>query len=167
MGRQFGAAMGMMNGPNELLHSLSELRPGEAKRRFRKSIFEDFASKGPFGHCACAYCGQWNDKLTIDHIVPKSKGGPHFAKWNSIPSCLVCNASKGSLPVFEWWRPTEFWSKEREEVLLAWVYANSFVSAHTDLSNWEAWCEATQRTLPIHEDNKKGARLPLLTMYAA
>ena len=56
---------------------------------------------------------------------------------------------------------------EREEVLLAWVYANSFVSAHTDLSNWEAWCEATQRTLPIHEDNKKGARLPLLTMYAA
>jgi hypothetical protein len=79
----------------------------------------------------------------------------------------VCNASKGSLPVFEWWRPKEIWSKEREEVLLAWVYANSFVSAHTDLCNWEAWCEATQRTLPIHEDTKKGARLPLLTMYAA
>jgi 5-methylcytosine-specific restriction endonuclease McrA len=73
--------MRMSNGPEELLHSLSELRPGDAKRRYRKSIFEDYSVGGPFGHCACAYCGKWNEKLTIDHIVPKSKGGPHFAKW--------------------------------------------------------------------------------------
>jgi len=149
--------MGMRNGPDDLLQSLSELRPGEAKRRYRKSIFEDFSTKGPFGHCACAYCGAWGEKLTIDHIVPKSKGGPHFAKWNNIPSCLDCNADKGSLLLFEWWRPQKFWTQKREEALLAWVYAHSFVSAHTDLGSWEQWMEDTQRILPVHEQPKEKA----------
>jgi hypothetical protein len=151
--------MGMRNGPDDLLHSLTELRPGEAKRRYRRSIFEDFPTKGPFGHCACAYCGSWNEKLTIDHIVPKSKGGPHFAKWNNIPSCLSCNASKGSLPLFEWWRPQEFWTQKREDTLLSWVHAHSFVSAHTDIGTWEQWMEETQRILPIHEHSKEKAAL--------
>ena len=146
--------MGMRNGPEALLQSLSELRPAEAKRRYRKSIFEDYGLRGPLGHCACAYCGQWNEKLTIDHIVPKSKGGPHFAKWNSAPSCLACNADKSNFSLFEWWRPKQFWSQQREEILLGWIHHHSFVSAHTDLSSWEAWCEATQRVLPLHE---KGA----------
>jgi len=159
--------MGMRNGPNELLHSLSELRPGDAKRRFRKSIFEDFPVRGPLGQAACAYCGKWHEKLTLDHIVPKSKGGAHFAKHNLVPSCLACNADKGSLPVFEWWRPLECWTEEREEVLLSWIHANSFVSAHTDLSDWEAWCEATQRALPIHETKKEGACGPFLSMWQA
>lgn len=159
--------MGMRNGPNELLHSLSELRPGDAKRRFRKSIFEDFPLRGPLGQAACAYCGKWHEKLTLDHIVPKSRGGAHFAKHNLVPSCLACNADKGSLPVFEWWRPLECWTEEREEVLLSWIHANSFVSAHTDLSDWEAWCEATQRALPIHETKKEGACGPFLSMWQA
>lgn len=147
--------MGMVNGPDDLLHSLIELRPGEAKRRYRKSIFEDFPTRGMLGHCTCAYCGKSNEKLTIDHIVPKSKGGPHFAKWNSIPSCLSCNADKGSLPVFEWWRPQKFWTQRREEILLAWVHSHSFVSAHTDISGWEQWMETVQRVLPIHERPKE------------
>ena len=50
--------MGKDNGAEELLFSLSVLRPGEAKRRFRKSIFEDYPLRGTFGHCACAYCGK-------------------------------------------------------------------------------------------------------------
>jgi len=143
--------MGKRNGADDLLYSLSELRPGEAKRRFRKSIFEDFPTKGPLGHCACAYCGKWNEKLTIDHIVPKSSGGPHFAKYNLTPACFSCNASKGSQRIFEWWRPKEFWTEERERVLLAWIYAHSFISAHTDVGSWEEWMERTQRTLPINE----------------
>lgn len=159
--------MGKRNGPDELLHSLSVLRPSDAKRRFRKSIFEDYPLRGPFGHCACAYCGRWNEKLTIDHIVPKSKGGPHFAKWNMIPSCLKCNASKSNFPLFEWWRPLEQWSQHREEVVTAWIYAHSFVSAHTDLSEWEAWCEATQRVLPLHEKGAIIGPFPLGGLCAA
>jgi hypothetical protein len=149
--------MGQENGPENLLYSLSVLRPGDAKRRFRKSIFEDFSARGPFGHCACAYCGKWNEKLTIDHIVPKSKGGPHFAKWNSAPSCLGCNASKSNYALFEWWRPQEFWSQKREDLLMAWIHSHSFVSAHTELGEWEQWMEETQRVLPIHENKEKAA----------
>ncbi len=149
--RQLNSAMLSANGPDELLYSLIELRPGDAKRRFRKSIFEDYFLRGPFGQCACAYCGTWNEKLTIDHIVPKSKGGPHFSRWNTIPACRSCNISKQNLPVFEWWRPQDFWTEEREEKLMAWVYCNSFVSAHTDQKDLEEWCEKKGLVLPVHQ----------------
>ena len=42
----------------------------------------------------CAYCGKRNtDNMTIDHIIPKSKGGRH--SWdNCVTSCLKCNGHK-------------------------------------------------------------------------
>jgi len=139
------------SGPDGLLYSLIELRPGDARRRFRKSIFEDYPLKGPLGHCACAYCGAWNEKLTLDHIVPKSKGGPHFARYNLVPSCQKCNLDKGAEPIFEWWRPQLFWTARREELLTAWVYQNSFVSAHTSLQDIEAYAEEHGLYLPSQE----------------
>lgn len=151
--------MGGDNGPDALLHCLIELRPAEAKRRFRRSIFEDYFLKGPLGQPACAYCGKWHEKLTLDHLVPKSKGGPHYAKWNLVPACHEHNGAKGDLPVFEWWRPQGCWTEEREQFLLAWVHANSFVSAHTDLHELEQWMEKVQRVLPIHEQRKEKAAL--------
>jgi hypothetical protein len=161
--------MGGDHGPDFLLHSLIELRPADAKRRFRKSIFEDYPLRGPLGHCACAYCGKWNEKLTLDHIVPKSKGGPHFSKFNLAPSCFSCNSSKGSQNIFEWWRPKEFWTEERERTLLAWIHSHSFISAHTALKEQEQWMEETQRVLPVHEQPKQKATLwpPLLLLPTA
>lgn len=146
------------NGPDELLHSLIELRPADAKRRFRKSIFEDYFLRGPLGQCACAYCGRSGEKLTIDHIVPKSKGGPHFAKWNMIPACQRCNLKKGNLPLLEWWRVQPFWAEKREETLMAWVYCHSFISAHTDQKYLEEWCEKRGIVLPLHQaiEHEKG-----------
>ncbi len=35
----------------------------------------------------------------------------------------------------------DFWTEERERILLAWIYANSFVSAHTPESDYEEWLE--------------------------
>lgn len=69
--------------------------------------------------------------------------------------------NKASLPVFEWWRPQRFWTEQREQALLSWVYFHSFVSAHTDMSDWEAWCEATQRILPLHEKKSQLRPLPI------
>lgn len=124
--------------PDDYITGLIELRKSDATRRFRKSIFTDYPLKGPARQTACAYCGNWNEKLTIDHVVPKSKGGPHFARWNMVPACKRCNLSKTDLPVFEWWRPTDRWTQQREEVLMAWVYANSFIDAHTNAEHyWE------------------------------
>jgi hypothetical protein len=156
------------HGPNDFLHSLIELRPSEAKRRFRKSIFEDYPLKGPLGQPACAYCGKWHEKLTLDHIVPKSKAGPHYAKWNLVPACRAHNISKSNFPVFEWWRPQECWSQEREDILLAWVHSHSFVSAHTDIGSWEEWMEQWGRVVPVHERTKeKTAQWPPLLFNAA
>ena len=117
--------------PEDYIHSLIEVRKSDARRLFRKSIYNDYPLRGPLGQPACAYCGRWHDKLTIDHIIPKSKGGPHFSRWNLSPSCRDCNLSKTNLPVFEWWRPQKFWTEEREEILTAWIFANSFIDAHT------------------------------------
>lgn len=148
------------NGPENLLYSLSVLRPGEAKRQFRRSIFEDYLLRGPLGQSACAYCGKWHEKLTLDHVVPKSKGGPHFAKFNLVPSCLRCNASKSNLPLFEWWRPQEFWTDRREDLLTSWVQSHSFVSAYTEVGSWEQWMEETQRIVPIYKEKEQAVRWP-------
>jgi hypothetical protein len=80
--------------------------------------------------------------------VPKSKGGPHFAKYNLVPSCQACNLLKGAEPIFEWWRPQRFWTEKREELLLAWVHHNSFVSAHTSLQDIEAFAEERDYYIP-------------------
>jgi hypothetical protein len=47
------------------------------------------------------------------------------------------------------------------------VHFHSFVSAHTDLSDWEAWCEATQRVLPLHEKGAVIGPFPLGQWCAA
>jgi 5-methylcytosine-specific restriction endonuclease McrA len=41
----------------------------------------------------CQYCGT-GDKLTLDHVIPKSKGGKHT--WdNVVTACAKCNCFKG------------------------------------------------------------------------
>jgi len=41
----------------------------------------------------CQYCGLEDDKLTIDHIVPKVKGGR--TEWTNVVACCVdCNRKK-------------------------------------------------------------------------
>jgi 5-methylcytosine-specific restriction endonuclease McrA len=44
---------------------------------------------------ACAYCGWEAGKLTIDHIVPKSRGGRTSFE-NCVSACRPCNTRKGS-----------------------------------------------------------------------
>jgi 5-methylcytosine-specific restriction endonuclease McrA len=42
----------------------------------------------------CQYCGS-RSNLTVDHVVPRSKGGP--SSWdNIVASCAPCNRRKGS-----------------------------------------------------------------------
>jgi 5-methylcytosine-specific restriction endonuclease McrA len=42
----------------------------------------------------CVYCGG-NKKLTIDHVIPKSRGGEN--SWeNMVTCCFDCNSRKGN-----------------------------------------------------------------------
>lgn len=51
-----------------------------------------------FNH-ACGYCLRTDLPLTIDHVEPISRGGPHTAE-NVVPACKPCNCSKNNRPIF-------------------------------------------------------------------
>lgn len=42
----------------------------------------------------CAYCGGRRDRLSIDHIIPKSRGGKTNFE-NCVAACKTCNLKKG------------------------------------------------------------------------
>ena len=47
----------------------------------------------------CQYCGSTEHPLTIDHVIPKSRGGK--TEWtNVVAACVACNRKKGNkMPV--------------------------------------------------------------------
>jgi 5-methylcytosine-specific restriction endonuclease McrA len=57
--------------------------------------------KAAYGH-RCVYCRKKFKRLTLDHVIPISKGGPH-TKENVVPACRRCNSRKytGPAPVFQ------------------------------------------------------------------
>ncbi len=43
----------------------------------------------------CQYCGTKGDKLSIDHVIPRSRGG--LDSWENVTTaCLSCNITKGN-----------------------------------------------------------------------
>lgn len=59
-----------------------------ARRITRRAVFAR-------DHWSCQYCGS-KTTLTIDHVVPRSKGGA--SDWeNIVASCAPCNRRKGDL----------------------------------------------------------------------
>jgi hypothetical protein len=51
---------------------------------------------------ACAYCGAMTgNRLTIDHVVALSKGGPNTPT-NIVAACKPCNTSKNATPLLDW-----------------------------------------------------------------
>jgi len=43
----------------------------------------------------CQYCGRHNSSMTIDHIIPRSRGGKN--QWdNVVTACIRCNNLKGN-----------------------------------------------------------------------
>ena len=110
----------MINCEQDLLVNLIELSPRNARRKFRQSIFESWEWK-------CAYCDKEVDtkSATIDHIIPKFKGG-HNVKSNMICSCSKCNRSKGSVLLEDWYNPSNaYYSEERLGKIKHWIEDNS------------------------------------------
>lgn len=57
--------------------------------RVRLSRKEVFARDG----WSCVYCGKSSHDLTIDHVIPRHRGGPHTWE-NLVSACKVCNHRK-------------------------------------------------------------------------
>lgn len=48
----------------------------------------------------CAYCGEFMLKVTLDHVVPRCRGGTDSYA-NLVAACEPCNVAKGDLDVEE------------------------------------------------------------------
>ena len=72
-----------------------------------------------FGNYQCAYCGIY-DNLTIDHVIPLSRGGLHTFD-NLVPACRNCNEEKGNRTPEEWGKfpyRTNYKPKSKLEIIL-------------------------------------------------
>jgi hypothetical protein len=104
--------MPLYNSFQAYVFNLQTTSSAEAKRLWRSKIKEEWGWE-------CAYCGS-DEKLTIDHIVPRSKGGTDFTK-NCLCACHSCNQDKGYTPVEDWYLSQEFFSAERYEKIQEWM----------------------------------------------
>lgn len=78
-----------MNTPKSLMHNLLTFRASDAKKMWRENIFIRDGNR-------CTYCGS-PDNLTIDHVVPRSRGGARWDDTNCTTACRPCNQLKGSM----------------------------------------------------------------------
>ena len=49
----------------------------------------------------CIYCEKKKDNLTLEHILPRARGGPDSAD-NAVFVCKTCNSAKGDKRLYEW-----------------------------------------------------------------
>jgi 5-methylcytosine-specific restriction endonuclease McrA len=95
-----------------VLHSYARRPPQEVKFSRRNIFLRD--------HHRCQYCGRTppREELTIDHVVPLSRGGR--TTWdNVVLACVRCNSKKGSrLPEESGMRPRQLPKRPRWPVML-------------------------------------------------
>ena len=78
-----------MDSPRSLMHDLLTFRASDAKRMWRENILAR-------DNHTCTYCGS-TENLTLDHIVPRCKGGARWDASNVTTACRKCNQAKGSM----------------------------------------------------------------------
>lgn len=102
-------------------------RRASHRRRERESLTEINFSEDEWLFCLeffeskCAYCGLFDDDLTMDHFVPVAQLGS-FTSDNIVPACSSCNSSKRDSDFFEWFRKQEFYSLDREQAILGYIF---------------------------------------------
>lgn len=82
-----GTAYGIMESPSVVKLRYHIKRPVPQLKLSRRSIFIR-------DNYTCQYCGQQSKDLTLDHVIPRHKGG----KWsweNLVCCCKKCNSKKG------------------------------------------------------------------------
>ena len=100
----------------DLLTNLIVLSSRCARKEFRQHIFKAWDWK-------CAYCNKDLNHMTatIDHIVPKFKGGQNI-KSNMCCCCSDCNKLKASTLLDEWYTPKYLhYCRERLVKIKAWM----------------------------------------------
>lgn len=79
-------------------------------RQERRNIYEG----------RCIYCREKFNFLTLDHFIPRAKGGRHCME-NLVPACLSCNGDKGLLFPDDWFFDQSFFSYDQWQDILSYV----------------------------------------------
>ena len=66
----------------------------------------------------CFYCGTDGEFLTIDHCIPKSRGGSNSIA-NLVPACRSCNGSKQNMTLHEFRAKKDRETKQQSDILEA------------------------------------------------
>ncbi|MCX6011396.1 MAG: HNH endonuclease [Chloroflexi bacterium] len=61
-------------------------RPRPQRKLTRLEIFQR-------DHFTCQYCGKQTSQLTLDHVIPRYRGGEHLWE-NVVSACIPCNRHK-------------------------------------------------------------------------
>lgn len=128
----------MFHSENDLLANLIVLSPKSARKKFRQSIFEAWEWR-------CAYCNKQlcERTATIDHIIPKHKGG-HNTRNNLACCCVSCNTSKASTLPFDWLKENHpLYSEEKVSKIKKWLDQKPqtlYLFKHLDLVEQHASC---------------------------
>jgi hypothetical protein len=71
----------------------------------------------------CRFCGKQGGELTMDHIIPRARGGHHYKKANLVTACRKCNQKKANKTPEEadMLILTEFYDEELDERIV-WDY---------------------------------------------
>ena len=96
----------------EYLFNLYTTSSGEARRIWRQHIKENWNHQ-------CAYC-ESEENLTIDHIVPQSKGGLDATN-NVVCCCKSCNHDKSHIDWETWFSQQDFFTEEKRDAILNWM----------------------------------------------
>lgn len=70
----------------------------------------------------CIYCGYYENpsRLTVDHVIPKSKGGSQHIN-NMVIACSQCNLSKSDKDFLTWYPNQESFEQWRLDKILEWL----------------------------------------------
>lgn len=104
--------MEVLNSPQDFLYNLHTCSSTEARKLWKQSIREKW-------NYTCAYCGETETELSIDHIVPQTNGGNDHIT-NVVCSCVKCNRSKGHENWENWYYRQEFFTTERYDAIIRW-----------------------------------------------
>ena len=98
-------------------------RPRPRVKLSRREIFHR-------DHYTCQYCGTKSKELTIDHVVPRHRGGKHTWE-NLVSACRGCNHRKGGKTL-----------EESRMKLLRLPYEpknNSYYILYQHLQSYDSW----------------------------
>jgi len=116
------ALMKLLSSPRQYLFNLKTTSSAEALRMWRRNVKERWNYK-------CAYCGS-KKELTIDHVVPRAKGGTDFTK-NVVCCCHKCNQDKAHSPWEEWYLSQDFFNVEKYNKIIDWMKPDPPVNLFT------------------------------------